>query len=742
MTSVDAAAGTKNFRLGKIKDKNLINSIYHSTLQLYIWHKGSLFIPNMTIAFPSKNFSVRHDGWKVLCLLLLLISSCARKKSDAFYDKVFVEAGKLVNEGKQVEALGYVDSVFKQNTDIPPYYRYKRYNLKAFYYFYNHFYDTNEMYVDSALYVLEANKIANKYPTEYADALNARGDVYYNKNDLNKAFQYYYRSKIAAMVTKDSCAFANHSYHLGMVSYRQEKYMDAIAFFKQTLVENVGCGRDSIAFYKKEELLNNIALAFTQLKRYDSAIYYYRAALNYINNEHVRYGATVAQFTEIATGVIDGNLAKVYAALGQSDTAEKLLLTSIEINSKKGYDNNDALYARIQLAELYYKMRNLSSMIDVLYETRAILDSLPNENVELRLRNLVYHYYAETGQPQQALTALESYMALKDSAEAKNKSLKQTDVAQLLKNQETEYQVKLLKKDNQLNRLYLAITLGFTILALINIVLVLNNYRRSRINVARLTVLNHQINEQKEQLEFTMNELRKLNREKDRILHVVAHDLRNPIGGILALCDIVLDEPEPLSDSQKESWDMIRSTAHLSLKLINRLAEMGTEIMQESAGKRELAEVNDIARHVTALLQFKASEKKQRLVLSLSPMPLNVLVQKERIWRVFSNIIGNALKFSPENAVVNVSIKKDNNYAVFEVKDKGIGIPEYLHPYLFDMFTKAKRSGTAGETSFGLGLSICKQIVEDNNGVIQFESREGVGTTFLVKLPLSDIGSK
>jgi signal transduction histidine kinase len=685
-----------------------------------------------------QNFRSHFNGWPMICLFfLLLTASCNKNKSANFYRQVFNEADDIYHKGNARTAMNFVDSVFLVNSDAPPYYEYKRYNLKKLFYYYSHIYDSNDMYIDSELYALESNKITHKYPNEYADALNSKGDYYYGKNDLNKAFQYYYRSKVAAMETKDSCAFANHSYHLGMVSYRQEKYKDAISFFKQTLAENHGCGKDSIAFYQVEELLNNIALAFTQLKNYDSAVYYYHGALDYLDRERQRYGSTVEQFSEMATGVIYGNLAKVYTALGQTDTAKHLLLKSIEINSKPGYDNNDALYARMQLAELYYKLRDLPLTIDLLHQVNSILDTLPNENVSLRLRNLVYRYYNETGDPQKALQAIQSYLQLKDSIDARDKLLKQTDVSQFLKNQEAQYQLDLLTKNNQLNRLYLAITLGFSILTIIIIVLIFYNYRRSRRSVQQLTVLNHQVNEQKEQLEFTMNELRKLNREKDRIMHVVAHDLRNPIGGMLALCDIILDEP--LDDSQKESWEMMKTTAQLSLKLINRLSEMGSEMMQENVGKKELAELNDITKHVTSLLQYKANEKKQRLVLAPYPQPLNIFAQKERIWRVLSNVIGNAIKFSPENAVIYITVKKDDSHVTVEIKDKGMGIPEHLQPYVFDMFTKAKRTGTKGETSFGLGLSICRQIIEDNNGALRFESKEGVGTTFFITLPLTEI---
>jgi two-component system, OmpR family, sensor histidine kinase VicK len=295
--------------------------------------------------------------------------------------------------------------------------------------------------------------------------------------------------------------------------------------------------------------------------------------------------------------------------------------------------------------------------------------------------------------------------------------------------------VTLLKKNNQLNRLYLAFTIGFSVLTLAIVVLVLINYRRSRKNVRQLTLLNNQISEQKEQLEFNTSELRKINREKDRILHIVAHDLRNPIGGILGLSDIVL--AEEVEVAQKNSWSMVKSTAQVSLKLINRLLELETDFSHENVGPKTNLEVIDVTQQVTALLQFKANQKKQKLELELQPGPLNILANREKIWRVLSNIIGNAIKFSPSDSSIHISVAAKNKNAVICITDSGIGIPESLRPFIFDMFTKAKRKGTEGEASFGLGLSISRQIVEDHHGRIWFESSEGNGATFFIELPLT-----
>lgn len=96
----------------------------------------------------------------------------------------------------------------------------------------------------------------------------------------------------------------------------------------------------------------------------------------------------------------------------------------------------------------------------------------------------------------------------------------------------------------------------------------------------------------------------------------------------------------------------------------------------------------------------------------------------------------NAIKFSFENTDINVGLNEVNNEAVISIQDQGMGIPNIISHNIFDAATKTGRAGTANEPSFGLGLSISKQIVEEHGGRIWFENNESTGSTFFVALPL------
>ncbi|MEP6613095.1 MAG: ATP-binding protein, partial [Mucilaginibacter sp.] len=113
----------------------------------------------------------------------------------------------------------------------------------------------------------------------------------------------------------------------------------------------------------------------------------------------------------------------------------------------------------------------------------------------------------------------------------------------------------------------------------------------------------------------------------------------------------------------------------------------------------------------------------------------DLLISREKIWRVIGNLISNAIKFSPAGETIFVKAVVANNELRISVNDAGIGIPANVQDKVFNMFTEAKRPGTAGEKSFGLGLSISKQIIENHDGKIWFESDGKTGTTFYISLP-------
>jgi signal transduction histidine kinase len=219
---------------------------------------------------------------------------------------------------------------------------------------------------------------------------------------------------------------------------------------------------------------------------------------------------------------------------------------------------------------------------------------------------------------------------------------------------------------------------------------------------------------------------------KDKILRVVAHDLRSPVGGIASLASIVLDGKDPLSDEQKKYLQMIHQASSQSLNLINELLKNDVD----GSGNINITQtnINQLIENVVHLLRPKAKEKQQTLSAQLPAVALIGFYDTEKLTRVIQNLTSNAIKFTHAGGTICVKAAAANNLLSISVTDNGIGIPEQMQSHLFDMFSKAQRKGTAGESSFGIGLSVCKKIIDEHGGKIIVESEEGKGTTFVIEL--------
>ena len=115
---------------------------------------------------------------------------------------------------------------------------------------------------------------------------------------------------------------------------------------------------------------------------------------------------------------------------------------------------------------------------------------------------------------------------------------------------------------------------------------------------------------------------------------------------------------------------------------------------------------------------------------------MSATINREKIRRVLHNLLNNAIKFSPHSSKIHLqAFKTENNHIVIKISDNGIGIPKEHLNSIFDLDHKTQREGTSGEKSYGLGLYICKLIVEEHEGSIIAENNEGSGTIFTITLP-------
>lgn len=640
-------------------------------------------------------------------------------------------ANKMYYAGRKQQAVRYLDSAFHRSTGLG----FKQ--VYDYYFFvYNYaLYVKNDhemamLYADSMLSIFDTPEKKLKFTTEYGQAHLSKGDVLFELHRYNEAYSNFYSGKVIAANNLDNCTLGDYSYRLGMILYKQEHYGRAAGFFKKSFDETTSCDADFNYFYRRQELLNNIALCYSKNKMNDSAMYFYRQTLSYLENNKNRF-KDKPQMGEVAQGVVYGNMADVYIRQSDFDKAKELLKKSISINLREGNDNTDAQYAELKLAAIYDNQNANDSLLNILNTIQLQFDSVKSLYAEQDWNLFMSHYFSKQNNYAQALMHFKLYDKFKDSIRNNNRKLKEDDVAEEVRSLEKDNEFNNLKKNNELQHLYLNVTGVFAIMLIIIISLFFFNWQKSKNNIKVLDQLNSRIYNQNREMEKALAELQVNSQEKDRILRAVAHDLRNPIGGIASLTGVMADEN--FNPEQQELINLIRETSINSMELINEILEAtnSTSVLLN----KEPVEINALLNNSTELLRFKAAEKHQVISLITLPRPLQICISREKIWRVISNLISNAIKFSPEGSAILVKAEETEQEVKISVRDNGIGIPDKLKNQVFNMFTDAKRPGTSGEKSFGLGLSISQQIVEKHGGHIWFDSDTENGTTFYFTLP-------
>lgn len=319
------------------------------------------------------------------------------------------------------------------------------------------------------------------------------------------------------------------------------------------------------------------------------------------------------------------------------------------------------------------------------------------------------------------VTINQSYELLQDVINQENHNLKKF-IGDYVNYNSINENNKLLEISNNSNRAKIWMLIIILIISGLLFVFIYLQYRVSR-------QLNKKISEQNISLQNSLSALEESQEENTRMMKIVAHDLRNPVGAIKMAASL-LDIENIDIDKDKKVLEIIIQSADNSLELVSNL--LNTQSKLEEIDKEPL-NMQNILNYCADLLKHKAIVKEQYIKIITQPITLNG--SREKLWRVVSNLIANAIKFSPHGATIYINMEKVGNDVLISVKDNGIGIPEEMKDKVFDMFTKAGRVGTSGEQSFGLGLAISKQIVEAHGGTIWFESMPGNGTTFWVKLP-------
>ncbi|MGE4132762.1 MAG: ATP-binding protein [Bdellovibrionales bacterium] len=226
---------------------------------------------------------------------------------------------------------------------------------------------------------------------------------------------------------------------------------------------------------------------------------------------------------------------------------------------------------------------------------------------------------------------------------------------------------------------------------------------------------------------------------KSNFLRMMSHDLKTPLARIQGMAEMIRQEAPRLNDNQQKALDTISESSEELTDFIASILSLSRIESKELKLQLRSRDINQILRDCIAKHLFLANRKNIEIVAEQEPL-FSIKVDENLIKTVFSNLIENAIKYSPDNTKILVSSEEQDGEIVIQVADQGRGIPEEEQANIFDRFFRARNSRT-NTVGNGLGLYLAKYFVELHQGRIEVESELERGSTFTVRLPL-DLGAE
>lgn len=603
--------------------------------------------------------------------------------------------------------------------------------------------------------------VQNKQIPEQAKAFYFFGETCYYSRDFAGAIPFYEHAIPLFEQLKDTFLLTNCYSSIGLCYHSMYQGEKAIAKFIKALM---------LAEKDKEytaEITANIAMAHARMNNQKDAIEYFRKAL--VINLSIKDSVSIA---------VDYNgLGDAFSSLNKTDSAN--------VNFSKAYHLfkrlNKTGYQAIALANLAAVYTNypdsLNKAIDYFNQAWTKFRELGWNHYEAEIRQGIGNVLCKQGKFKEALSAYNESLRLTDQfhrgfalkktnyqglSETYEKigdyktalkyyvlyaqytdSLDQKEKYEQLMNLEKQYETK--KKENEIIRLQAKQELtdiqlrkdkqlkqlGFiaAILLLVILFYVLTRYF-DKIKSNQL------LEEKNRQIEQSENELRLLNAAKNKFFSIIAHDLKNPFHTVMGYSYLLSKDYDRFSEQERRKFatDINQSTNNI-FRLLQNLLEWS----RSQTGRLKISphdiEFKRILENSVSVLRSLAEQKNISIKFDYKD-DLKVFADPLMIETVLRNLINNAIKFTPENGFIEISAKKIENQISICVSDSGVGISNEDIRNLFQIDSKVKRKGTNDEDGSGLGLILCKEFVDKNNGEIWAESTPGKGSSFIFTIPV------
>jgi two-component system NtrC family sensor kinase len=486
--------------------------------------------------------------------------------------------------------------------------------------------------------------------------------------------------------------------------------------------------KNAIAIFTRERDSINLASALHNLGYANYSMGQYDTALILFTKTGELY-QKLGYLSEYAYCL--GNSGLVYSRRSEFDKAEKYLLEAIEILDNQGDDYAVTEYSIEYARVLQYKGK-INEAVALLRKSydRATRNSILEleRDAAFRLAQL----YRISGRFDSAFHYQELYMNFNDSVNNYESIQEMADLRTAYEVSEKQAEVDALEK----NKLIQLIVIGGLILILLLASgLILMYYY----NLKRLRKLTVALDERRIILEQQREELKELNRIKDKFFSVISHDLRGPISSIGGISYMIKESIENSNQALlHEITEYIDQTVFSLTGLLENLLNWAQNQQGKFPYVEEIIDVRETINEVAKIFSTITILKNIRINLKLKAK-LSISGDRNSFMMIIRNLLSNAFKFTKAGGTVSISTAlTSEGGAEIVVSDNGIGIPPEKLPWLFEFRENKSTYGTEKEKGIGLGLNLIHEFVKLNKGTIEVKSTVGEGTRFILRFPPVD----
>ncbi len=231
-------------------------------------------------------------------------------------------------------------------------------------------------------------------------------------------------------------------------------------------------------------------------------------------------------------------------------------------------------------------------------------------------------------------------------------------------------------------------------------------------------------------------ELHDINAAKDKLLSIIAHDLKNPFNSILGFSELLLINHSKYDNQKREKQiKIIYNTSKNTYRLLENLLTWASSQSGKIEMKKEKCNLKSLAQEIIVLISETANSKKINVINAIYE-DIIILADKSMLNSIIRNLITNSIKYTKENGEIIIDAKIKDRLVELSIKDNGIGMDEKIKKSLFKIGETKSGLGTQGEQGTGLGLILCKEFVEKHEGKIWVTSEIGKGSEFIFTIPI------